>query len=1827
MTRIDVRKKEKVKKSKEVLAPKIPQVQDSADVVSGRKIPFDITDYIRAEEALQKSEARYRSLIENMDNGFADHRIIVDEGGKPIDWVYLEINDAYERMIGVTPEQVIGKRESELVPTIRDEKFDWIGIYGKVALEGKPTHFEAFSEALGKWFSVSVYSHTPGYFVTNFSDITERKRTEESLLKSEEFFRTVIEHSYDAITMIASDGTILYDSPSLLRVLGYADEERIGRKVFEFAIPEERHAMELAFAEFARKPGSTMEYCGRFIHKNGMTRWIEGVRSNLLNEPKVRAIVVNYRDITERKLAEEELRKSRQMLADAMDLSNLVNWEFDVLTRIFTFDDRFFALYGTTAEREGGNQMSLETYIREFVHPDDVHIVDEVGKEARQTTDPQFRSKWEHRIIRRDGEIHHIIVSYGITKDENGQTIKTHGANQDITERKLAEEAVRKSDEKYKLLAENSADIIYKLNIENEKFTYVSPSVEKIFGYTPEEAHSLKVSDILTPESYEKNRENLQNALSIGKKDTEIQELEAIKKDGRTLSIEIHTSFIMDEQGNPVEILGVARDITDRKHTEAALYESEDKYRSFVEKAHEAILIAQDGILKYVNPRCCTMLEFQAEDMIERPFVDFIHEEDRELVLIRHRRRIAGEEVPDSYDFRLISSGGKVLWVNIKAARIQWEGKSATLNLLSEITDRKLAEEALRESEEKYRSLHESAGIGIEYYSPDGVILSFNTLAARYMNGKPEDFCGKSIYDIYPKDIADFYFARIKKSADSDIPQEYEDRIEQPGEVKWFQSVLTRIVDRNKKVIGVQKISADLTKSKIAEELLRESEEKYRLLVDHANEIIVVIQDGLIKFINREALEMTGYSEFELMNKPFPEFVHPDDRDMILENSIKRLKGEPVPSRYAFRIVTRDGITKWVEIGVTLIEWQGWPATLNFLTNITDRKKAEEELRESETLQTHLLTNLPVGVVIVDPETRYIESVNAHAASLFGASIDHLAGHRCHSLLCPAAEGACPVLDLGKVVDNSEREMLRADGSGIPILKTVKRIQLHGQEKLLECFVDIIDRKQAEASLHETNELLSMFIKHSPIYAFIKEVTPNESRVLQASENYQDMVGIPGSKMVGKTMEELFPSEFAAKMTSDDLAVVSEDKILKLDEELNGRCYTTIKSPISLGDKKLLVGYTIDITERKRAEEALRESEEKYRNLVEHSIEGIGISKENRIIFANRTLLDMFGYDSLEEFAKIPLLDHVAPESRNLISEMLEKKNLDEIFPSLFEYKIIRKDRKIRDIEISIHGVSIQGEKYTQGTFRDITERKQAEEALRDSEERSRAAFMGSTNSIVISTKEEGIWIDVNQVALDTFGYTQDEVIGTSALSTNLWINLSDRLKIVETLNKNGEVRNQEVQLRHKDGSIIIGLLSVRELTLKGVKHLLFETVDITTRKRAEAEHQKLEAQYLQSQKMEAVGRLAGGVAHDFNNMLSVILGYAEMIRMTLNPADQLYADIQEIITAGKRSADLTRQLLAFARKQTIAPRVIDINDTITGMLKMLRRLIGEDIDLIWKPAGNLWPVKMDPAQINQILANLTVNSRDAISGVGKLSIETDNKEVDGTWCETYPGLIPGQYVMLAVSDNGCGMDKDTRERLFEPFFTTKKAGEGTGLGLAMVYGIVKQNNGYIDVYSEPGKGTTFKIYLPCNKEEEEITSINKPLKTADTPRGTETVLLAEDEEALLKIAKKMLELLGYTVLAAPNPNEAIQLATKYEGEIHLLLTDVVMPEMSGRDLREVIMALRPNMKSLFISGYTADIIAHRGVLDEGIYFLQKPFSMAALAVKMREALSESKKK
>jgi PAS domain S-box-containing protein len=629
--------------------------------------------------------------------------------------------------------------------------------------------------------------------------------------------------------------------------------------------------------------------------------------------------------------------------------------------------------------------------------------------------------------------------------------------------------------------------------------------------------------------------------------------------------------------------------------------------------------------------------------------------------------------------------------------------------------------------------------------------------------------------------------------------------------------------------------------------------------------------------------------------------------------------------------------------------------------------------------------------------------------------------------------------------------------------------------------------------------------------------------------------------------------------------------------------------------------------EKKNTE--LMAAEVKFRVLVEQSIVGIYIIQDDQFVYVNPRMLGIFGR-SEEEMTSRTAYDFIVPEDHALVRENIRKRISGEV-PSIHYYlRVLHQSGAVLQVEVHSSRTDYNGRPAVMGTLLDITDRKRAEESLR----LESAALHAAADAIVI-TDRAGVIVWINPAFTQLTGYTAEEAVGK---------NLRDLVKsgkydqafykeLWETILA-GQTWRGEIVNRRKDGSLYTEDQAVTPIldASGAITHFVAIKEDIT-------ERLQLETQFRQAQKMDSVGQLASGIAHDFNNLLTVINGTSELVLAQVSEDDPVHADVQDILQAGERAATLTRQLLAFSRQQILEPRVMNFNTVVAGMESLLRGLLGEDIDLVVVPTPDLGSVKADPGQIEQVMTNLAVNARDAMPQGGRLTIETQNVTI-GTDVARQLGLTmpSGSYVLLAVSDCGAGMDEATRTRVFEPFFTTKGSGKGTGLGLSTVYGIVKQSHGFIWVYSEVGQGTSFKIYLP------QVTGAAGPDRLGPTvvsSSGTETILLVEDNAGLRKLATRLLEPAGYTVLGAATGEEGLRLLERHEEPVHLLLSDVVMPGMSGRQLAEQLAQTRPGMKVLYMSGYTGDTIVQRGVLDAQMPFLNKPFTAAALLRKVREVL------
>lgn len=789
-------------------------------------------------------------------------------------------------------------------------------------------------------------------------------------------------------------------------------------------------------------------------------------------------------------------------------------------------------------------------------------------------------------------------------------------------------------------------------------------------------------------------------------------------------------------------------------------------------------------------------------------------------------------------------------------------------------------------------------------------------------------------------------------------------------------------------------------------------------------------------------------------------------------------------------------------------------------------------------------------------------------------------------------------------------------------------------------------RERTTDSVHIAYEQLTDILESLPDPTFVIDL---DKRVIAWNHAIEILSGVPKADMLGRGdyayAEAFFDRRQPILVDFVDTIPEHLDPAYKFVKRVGDKVYAEsylpsaykgkgahlwgVAAPLydSSGRRWGAVEVIRDVSDRVKADDRLRESERKARAILDLSFVFLGLlTPDGRVVEINSSSLEFVGVRLSEVVGKFfwdtPWWSHSTEMQKRLRKAVDGAANGGIV---CFEATHMGLDNAVRHIDFSLKPVKDESGRVVllvpEG--HDISERKRMERSLRESEEKYRTLFENAGDAIFLMQQDR--FIDCNARTLELFGCSQrSQILGKTPYDFSPLLqpdgHPSRELAIAKiTTALSGMPQIFEWTHAKFDGTAFHAEICLSRLEL-GERTLVQAIVrDISKRKLAEEEQSKLQMQLNQSQKMEAVGQLAGGVAHDFNNMLSVITGRAEIMLMNRKPGDADCVGLTEIIDAAHHSADLTRQLLTFARKQTVTPLVLDVKHEVTGMLKMLRRLLGERIELEWIPEADLWPVKIDPSQLNQLLVNLCLNARDAISGPGKIAIKASNRVVDENQRTEWQGFVPGEYMMLGVSDNGCGMDKAVQPHIFDPFFTTKEQGKGTGLGLATVYGIVQQNKGLIKVDSERGKGATFTICLPRYSGTDDASRVHTDEQIL---KGSgQTILLVEDEAMVLGLVQTMLESLNYHVLPARTPSEALHLVETAAEQIHMLITDIVMPEMNGRQLAEQINAVKPEVKCLFITGYNVTLAADNPVLDDNLSLLQKPFNIRALASKVHEVL------
>lgn len=764
--------------------------------------------------------------------------------------------------------------------------------------------------------------------------------------------------------------------------------------------------------------------------------------------------------------------------------------------------------------------------------------------------------------------------------------------------------------------------------------------------------------------------------------------------------------------------------------------------------------------------------------------------------------------------------------------------------------------------------------------------------------------------------------------------------------------------------------------------------------------------------------------------------------------------------------------------------------------------------------------------------------------------------------------------------------------------------------------LNITEREKAEQKYKDLIEITSDWIwevNAQGVYTY-------------AGPNIKDLLGYEAAEVLGKTPFDFMPEEEAEKIRK-----IFNGKIINKEpfhglENVNrhreGRLVVLETNGIPVFDQKgKLTGYRgidRDITERKRMVEALRESEEKFRAISNTAADAILVmDNDGRISYWNLTAEKMFGYTGEEAMGK-ELHSFLAPadyhDAYKKGFSSFKKTGRGPAVGNTLGFVAISKDGTEFPIEVSTSAIQIKGKWNAVGIIRDVTERKQAEKALRESEQNYRTLFEESKDVIYISSPT-GKFLDINPAGIELFGYASKEGLLQIDIVQDLYADPNDRIKLQRMLVNQSYVKDYKAVFKKKDGKLLTVLLTSTIVRNEKGEIIAYRGIikDIT-------EWQRLEQQLLEAQKMEAVGQLAGGIAHDFNNILTAIIGFGNLLLSEMSKDDPLRIYVTPILKSAQRAANLVQGLLSFSRRQIINPKSVNLHEIIHGIEKILPRIIGDDIEFSTFLTDEKLTVKADIGQIEQVVMNLATNARDAMPDGGSLTIRTERVELDDEYIRVHGYGKPGFYALMTVADTGQGMDEHSKEKIFEPFYTTKEVGKGTGLGLSIAYGIINQHEGYINVSSEHGKGTTFKIYLPLiNSEVEELEEVRLPI----VQRGTETVLIAEDNAQVRELTKEVLEGFGYKVIEAEDGEDAIRVFNKNKDGIQLLVLDVIMPKKNGKAVYDEIKKVRPDIKIIFTSGYNADIIHKKGILEEGLDFISKPASPNDLLRKVREVLDK----
>jgi len=1655
---------------------------ENGDLAAIEGFISDITHRIQMEDRLKNAFLEKEMILDSL----LEHVILEDEDLKII-WA----NKAACESLQMPRDEVIGRHCYELWAQ-RQEACPKCAVE-KAIKTGRPQQQEKTTSDGKSWLIQGhpVYD-TDGNIVGGIEvtlEITEHRQTEKALEKSESKYFELYENLRDGSAAVDMTGRITDFNPAFQKMLGYTREE-IFNLTYNDITPEKWHEKEKKIIdEQVLTKGYSDLYEKEYIKKDGTVFPIE-LRTYLIRDDKNEPVGMwaFIRDITRRKEIEKARLEQENRLRSVVENMPVMMNALDENGHILVWNQECERVTGFSSEEIINNPRAIE-----MLYPDRAYRKSMMAEWKKRGNN--YRD-WEWNITCKDGSVK-IISWSSLSEVIPIPGWASWGIGQDVTECKKTLKELQRLGR----AVEQSFDGIVMIDLKGN-IQFVNRTWATIHGYERDELMNKHMS-IFHPNRH-MEEDVLSALLDDHHTDGWVGMVEHLRKDGTILPTWMTISILKNDAGRPIGFVGTARDITESKKVEQALKESEEQYRLLAETANDMILTHNIiGKITYTNNALVELTGCNEQLLKNMNITALLPDAKLGLTFQADKITDGPEERPLIYKTELVTKNRQRIPVEISSAPLIKDNQViGRLIIARDIRERQQAEQALKESESRYRRIIENTIDLIYSCSPEGTILYISPQISNY-GFSVDEVLGRNILEFVNPDDVEHFNNDIRRTVEFGEKAPTEFRFIGKDKTEYYVEEIGKVVCDGEDIIQVTGVIRDITDRKLAEKALLNSEEKYRLLIENANDGIFVVQNGEFKFFNPKAIAITGYTLSEAENLKLTDLIHEDDREMVLERHRKRLQGFDAPDLYHFRIVDKYKDVRWLEINVVRITWENQPATLNFISDVTERKQAEEVIRKSEERFRTMADFTYDWESWIGPDGKYI---------YVSPSCERVTGYRAEEFLQDC--------------------------------------------KLMQKITHPDDREKVVAHL---NDRLDISRPHSFEFRIIAR---DGSHV--CLEHVCQPVYSPDGRYLGRRFSNR------------------------------------------------------DTTERKAMLEALVESEEKYSTLIEKAKDGIMVIQDEIIKFVNKAMADMSGY-TIEELIGLNYLDLTAPESKELISQRYKLRLTGKNPPSFYEIKLQCKDETIKDIELSVGIIKYLGQPATVAILRNVTERKKVEEHIR----RNLAALDAATDGIAIINKNyEYTYLNLAHARM--YGYDTPFELIHSTFQEHYDENKIQRFdrEILPALEKCGFWRG-EITGKKKDGTLFPEELSLTVLEEGGMISIVRDITDI---KNTENQRRQLQEMLERAERMESLGILAGGVAHDLNNMLGPLVAYSDLILEEADGNDRTRKMVERIGKASRIAADIIQDLLTLARRGRYEMTATNLNDVIETYLDSpsYARLTKNrpDIELELNLDPSIGDLHGSLSHLSKTVMNLVINAFDAMPGGGKLTIETTRRYLD----KLYGGhdkIDEGEYIIFKVRDTGMGIDPKDLPKIFEPYYSKKKMGaSGSGLGLAVVYGIVKDHHGYYDIFSEVGRGTEFIFYFPVSRVSEKTAPNDSPVKDL---AGNETVLVVDDVEQQREMAFDLLTSLGYQVTTVASGREAVDYLKDHQ--VDLVVMDMIMEkDFDGLDTYQEILKIRPGQKAVITSGFSAtERVNEMQELGAGAY-IKKPYTRQSLGRAIREELDDKVK-